>query len=201
MTDPAVRPGRLRPAGRAGLRADRTGSSITSSRRRGFEDLRRTSRHHGVRLGHADRRHCSPACSGLGLSYAAVRRAEPGPGAARDAARAALPGVARQVLRRRALRRDRRRPDALPRGRSAEFLDEYLVDGLVRLAAWVPRLSGPRGPRAVPERPDPVLRGRDRPGRGRPALAPALQLIEPDRRPTVDRSVPRMRNPRWRPCW
>ena len=86
-----------------------------------------------------------PACSGIGLAYRALCRAEPDPRPAGPAAPAALPGVAQQVLCRRGLRlawsSSRLRAVAIV----CEFLDVYLVDSLVRGIAWLPRLVG-RGP-------------------------------------------------------
>ena len=97
-----------------------------------------------LRLGDGDRRHAGRRASGIGLSYAAVRPAEPGPGAAGQAARAALPGVAAtSSTSTRSTSGSSIRPTLDAGGRAATFLDEYLVRRPgAGVAAWVPRMFG-----------------------------------------------------------
>ena len=138
MVYPAGRPGRLRGPGGARLRAD---APVRASP--GADPGLRVAR-----AGRARGRLADPVLGtiagvlGLGLSYLHVRQAEPGPGPARRPDQAAVPGLVSTSSgsTRSTIGSSCGRPS--PWRRSAEFLDHYLVDGLVRGIAWVPRLFG-----------------------------------------------------------
>ena len=130
MTYPADGPGRLRRAGRAWSSARPHWFEHHLEQTLGFE-APGPRRQHGFDWATAVVGTLA-GLLGLGLSY--VLYAEPSPIPARlaGAARAALPGVAQQVLRRRDSTTGSwsGRPGSL--ASVCEFLDVYLVDGLVR---------------------------------------------------------------------
>ena len=80
--------------------------------------------------------------------------------------------------------------------RVVEFFDMYFIDGLVRLAAWIPRVFGREAPGAVAKRIGAVLRGGDGPRDRRVALDSVVELNRISHRaaatPASESSFPRI---------
>ena len=140
--DPADDPGRLRRAGRAGLRADRPVRASPRADAAASRPLRR-ARRASTRLDWLTAIVGTLAgLLGLGLSYALYGKPSPIP--ARLAAQ--LGPLYRASLHKfyvdEIYDARRRLADAVPGGDGASSSTSYLVDGLVQGVSWIPRLVG-----------------------------------------------------------